>query len=249
MSGHSKWATTKRHKEAVDSKRGKLFSLIGKELTIAVRLGGNDPEFNARLRTIIQKAKAANMPADNIKKAIQKGSGDTAGTIIEELLYEGYVAGGVGLVIEVTTDNKNRAASEVRSTLTKCGGNLATPGALMFNFQRKGQFFIEKSTIAEDTLIELALNAGAEDINTDDEECYEVTCPVADYYNLAEALTKAGITPQSSDLVYIPSTLVEIADQDTANKIIRTIEKLEEIEDVRNVFANFELADGVEIAE
>ncbi|MDE6432333.1 MAG: YebC/PmpR family DNA-binding transcriptional regulator [Opitutales bacterium] len=245
MSGHSKWATTKRHKEAVDSKRGKLFSLIGKELTIAARLGGNDPEFNARLRTIIQKAKAANMPADNIKKAIQKGSGDVAGCVIEELLYEGYIAGGVGLVIEVTTDNKNRAASDVRSTLTKCGGNLATPGALMFNFQRKGQFFIEKSAIAEDALIELALNAGAEDVKTDDDECYEVLCSVADYYNLAEALNKAGITPQSSDLAYIPNTLVEITDQETASKIIRAVEKLEDIEDVKNVFANFELADNI----
>lgn len=249
MSGHSKWATTKRHKEAVDSKRGKLFSLIGKELTIAVKLGGNDPEFNARLRTIIQKAKAANMPADNIKKAIQKGSGDASGYTIEELLYEGYVAGGVGLVIEVTTDNKNRAASDVRSTLTKCGGNLATPGALMFNFQRKGQFFIDKKAIAEDALLELALNGGAEDVKTDDDECYEVLCSVVDYYNLEEELRKAGITPQSSDLVYIPNTLVEITDQETANKIMRTIEKLEDIEDVKNVFANFELADNITVEE
>ncbi len=245
MSGHSKWATTKRHKEAVDSKRGKLFSLIGKELTIAVKLGGSDPEFNARLRTVIQKAKAANMPSENIKKAIQKGTGDVPGYTIDELLYEGYVAGGVGLVIEVTTDNKNRAASDVRSTLTKCGGNLATPGALMFNFQRKGQFFVEKKAIAEDALIELVLNVGAEDVKTDDAECYEILCSVADYYNLEEALTKSGIMPQSSELVYIPNTLVEVTDQETANKIIRAIEKLEEIEDVKNVFANFELADNI----
>ncbi len=245
MSGHSKWATTKRHKEAVDAKRGKLFSLIGKELTIAAKLGGNDPEFNARLRTVIQKAKAANMPADNIKKAIQKGTGEVPGYSIEELLYEGYIAGGVGLVIEVTTDNKNRAASEVRSTLTKCGGNLATPGALMFNFQRKGQFFIDKKVIEEDALLELALNAGAEDVRSDDEECYEVLCSIADYYNLSEALNKAGIAVQSSDLVYIPNTLVEVTDQETADKILRTIEKLEDIEDVKNVFANFELSDNV----
>lgn len=247
MSGHSKWATTKRHKEAVDSKRGKMFSLVGKELTIAARLGGGDPEFNARLRTIIQKAKAVNMPADNIKKAIQKGTGEVPGYTIEELLYEGYTAGGVGLVIEVTTDNKNRAASDVRSTLTKCGGNLATPGALMFNFQRRGQFFIEKSVIGEDALIEVALNAGADDVKTDDEECFEILCSVADYYNVEDALVKANITVQSSDLVYIPNTTVEVTDQETANKILRTIERLEDIEDVKNVFANFELGDNISI--
>jgi YebC/PmpR family DNA-binding regulatory protein len=247
MSGHSKWATTKRHKEAVDSKRGKLFSLIGKELTIAARLGGGDSDFNARLRNLIQKAKAANMPADNIKKAIQKGTGEVPGFTIDEPLYEAYVAGGVGLVIEVTTDNKNRAASEVRSTLTKCGGNLATPGALMFNFQRLGQIFIAKSAIGEDKLMDMVLNAGTDDIKTDDEECYEVLCPVSEFYNLENVLAEAKIEVQSSDLAYIPNTTVKISDQDVADKLMRIVEKLEDLDDVKNVFANFELGDNITI--
>ncbi|MDR3273748.1 MAG: YebC/PmpR family DNA-binding transcriptional regulator [Puniceicoccales bacterium] len=245
MSGHSKWATTKRHKEAVDSKRGKLFSLIGKELTIAARLSGGDPDFNARLRNLIQKAKAANMPADNIKKAIQKGTGEVPGFTIDELLYEAYIAGGVGLVVEVTTDNKNRAASEVRSTLTKCGGNLATPGALMFNFQRLGQTFIAKSAVDEGKLMDIVLNAGADDIKTDDEECYEVLCPVSEFYNLENVLAEAKIEVQSSELAYIPNTTVEINNQDVADKLMRTIEKLEDLDDVKNVFANFELGDNI----
>ncbi|MDR0595098.1 MAG: YebC/PmpR family DNA-binding transcriptional regulator [Puniceicoccales bacterium] len=245
MSGHSKWATTKRHKEAVDSKRGKLFSLIGKELTIAARLGGGDPDFNARLRNLIQKAKAANMPAENIKKAIQKGTGEVPGFTIEELLYEAYIAGGVGLVIEVTTDNKNRAASEVRSTLTKCGGNLATPGALMFNFQRVGQIFIPKSAIGEDKLMDMVLSAGANDLKTDDEECYEVLCPISEFYNLENVLSEAKVAVQSSELAYIPNTVVEITDQDVADKLMRIMEKLDDLDDVKNVFANFELGDNI----
>ncbi|MDR2721042.1 MAG: YebC/PmpR family DNA-binding transcriptional regulator [Puniceicoccales bacterium] len=245
MSGHSKWATTKRHKEAVDSKRGKLFSLIGKELSIAARLGGGDPNFNARLRNLIQKAKAANMPADNIKKAIQKGTGEVPGCTIDELLYEAYITGGVGLIIEVTTDNKNRAASEVRSTLTKCGGNLATPGALMFNFQRFGQIFIAKSAIGEDDLMSLVLSAGAYDFKADDEECYEVLCQVSEFYGLENILSETKIEAQSSELVYIPNSVVEINDQEVTNKIMRTVEKLEDLDDVKNVFANFEFCDNL----
>ncbi|MDR2436347.1 MAG: YebC/PmpR family DNA-binding transcriptional regulator [Puniceicoccales bacterium] len=247
MSGHSKWATTKRHKEAVDSKRGKLFSLIGKELAIAARLGGGDPNFNARLRNLIQKAKAANMPADNIKKAIQKGTGEVPGCVIDELLYEAYITGGVGLIVEVTTDNKNRAASEVRSTLTKCGGNLATPGALMFNFQRLGQIFIAKSAIGEGELMDLVLNAGADDLKTDDGECYEVLCQVSEFYNLENVLSEARIETQSSELAYIPNTVVEINDQEVANKIMKTVEKLEDLDDVKNVFANFEFGDSISL--
>jgi YebC/PmpR family DNA-binding regulatory protein len=169
MSGHSKWATTKRHKAAVDAKRGKMFSILSKELTIAARAGGGDPEFNPTLRTVIQKAKDANMPADNVKKAIQKGTGEIPGIIIEELIYEGYAHGVVGVMVEVTTDNKNRTVSEVRSVFTKCGGNLASPGALAFNFQRMGQFIIAASSITEDKLMDIAINAGAEDVKKEDE--------------------------------------------------------------------------------
>jgi len=184
---------------------------------------------------------------DSIKKAIQKGTGEVPGFTIDELLYEAYVAGGVGLVIEVTTDNKTRAASEVRSRLTKCGGNLDTPGALMFNFQRLGQIFIAKSAIGEDKLMDMVLNAGADDIKTDDEECYEVLCPVSEFYNLENVLAEAKIEVQSSDLAYIPNTTVKISDQDVADKLMRIVEKLEDFDDVKNVFANFELGDNITI--
>ncbi|MDR1907206.1 MAG: YebC/PmpR family DNA-binding transcriptional regulator [Puniceicoccales bacterium] len=242
MSGHSKWATTKRHKAAVDAKRGKMFSILSKEITIAVRDGGKDPEFNPRLRTVIQKAKAANMPADNVKKAIQKGTGEIPGVIIEELIYEGYGPVGIGIIVEVTTDNKNRTVSEVRSTFTKCGGNLAGAGALAFSFQRKGQFIIDRAKIAEDKLMEIVLDAGAEDVKVDD-ECYEVLSAVADYDTVAHALEKAAIDVDSSELAYIPSNTVTVSDEETAKKVLRMIERLEELEDVKNVFANYEISD------
>ena len=156
MSGHSKWATIKRHKAAVDAKRGKIFSVISKELTLAARDGGGDVEFNPRLRTLVQKAKASNMPADNVERAIKKGTGELPGVVYEENLYEGYGAGGVGFVVEVTTDNKNRSASEVRSTMSKNGGNLAGVGAVAFQFERKGQFLIEASAIDEESLFYLS---------------------------------------------------------------------------------------------
>jgi YebC/PmpR family DNA-binding regulatory protein len=242
MSGHSKWATTKRRKAAVDAKRGKMFSLLSKEITIAVRDGGKDPEFNPRLRTVIQKAKAANMPADNVKKAIQKGTGEIPGVVIEELIYEGYGPAGVGMIVEVTTDNKNRTVSDVRSTFGKCGGNLAGAGALAFSFQRKGQFIIDRNKISEDKLMEVVLENGAEDIRTE-EEYFEVLCAIADYDAIAQALEKAGVEADSSELAYIPNNTVTIGDEDTARKILRMVERLEDLEDVKNVFANYEISD------
>ena len=166
MSGHSKWKTIKHAKAATDAKRGKTFSLIGKEITLAVKAGGGNPDFNPQLRTVLAKAKAANMPNENIQRAIKKGTGEIEGAQIEELTYEGYGPNGVGFMVEVTTDNKNRAVSDVRNAFTKCGGNLANSGALAFTFQRKGQFLIAKDKIDEEKLMELALEAGAEDIVT-----------------------------------------------------------------------------------
>lgn len=248
MSGHSKWATTKRHKAAVDAKRGKIFSTLSKDISLAARDGGGDPNFNAKLRMVIQKAKEVNMPADNIKKAIQKGTGELPGLSIEEITYEAYAVGGIGLIIEVTTDNKNRAASDVRSTLTKCGGNLASPGALMFNFQRMGQFFIAKDSVTEERLMEVALEAGADDIKTDDDD-FEVLCPISSFYTVQQALEAANIKCLSSELAYIPSILVPISDQETADKIVKTIDKLEDLDDVRNVFANFDFDDSIQLEE
>jgi YebC/PmpR family DNA-binding regulatory protein len=246
MSGHSKWATTKRHKAAVDAKRGKIFSTLSKDIALAARDGGGDVNFNARLRVVVQKAKDVNMPADNIKKAIQKGTGELPGISIEELTYEGYGPGGVGLIIEVTTDNRNRAAGEVRSVLTKGGGNLTSPGALMFNFQRMGQFFIGKDAVSEDRLMEIAIDGGADDVRMDGTD-FEVLCPISSYYTLQQALTNGNIRCLSSEIAYVPNSTVLLTDADLAAKVLRVVEKLEDLDDVRNVFANFDVDDSIDI--
>ena len=244
MAGHSKWATTKRHKAAVDAKRGKIFSVISKEITLAARDGGKDPEFNPRLRTLITKAKQANMPADNIDRAIKKGTGELEGVIIEELLYEGYGPGGVGLIVEVTTDNKNRSASEVRSTFTKAGGNLAGAGALAFNFKRKGQILIAREKIDEDTLTEIALENEAEDVIVEKEH-YEVICETPNYDRMVEALSKSAIITDSSELAYLPENLVEVSDENIAQKILKLVDNLEELEDVKAVHSNYDIDEAL----
>ena len=240
MSGHSKWATTKRHKAAVDAKRGKIFSVISKEITLAARDGGKDAEFNPRLRTLITKAKQSNMPADNIVRAIKKGTGELGGVTIEELLYEGYAPGGVGLMVEVTTDNKNRSASEVRSTFSKGGGNLAGAGALAFNFKRKGQFLVAREKMDEDSITEIALENDAEDVISGDEH-YEIICGTSEYDSLAEAFEKAGITPDSIELAYIPNNVVPIAEEEIARKIFKLVDALEDLEDVKSVHGNYDI--------
>ncbi len=240
MSGHSKWATTKRHKAAVDAKRGKIFSVISKEISLATRDSGKDPEFNPRLRTLILKAKQANMPADNIDRAIKKGAGELGGVTIEELLYEGYGPGGVGLIVEVTTDNKNRSASEVRSTFSKGGGNLAGVGALAFNFKRKGQFLLSLEKISEDALTELALENEAEDVVVE-EDHYEVICETSQFDRLAEAFENNGIEPESSELAYLPNSLVLVEEEDIARKLLNLIDALESLEDVKSVHGNYDI--------
>lgn len=246
MSGHSKWATIKRHKAAVDAKRGKIFSVISKELTLAARDGGGDPEFNPRLRTLIQKAKSSNMPADNVDRAIKKGTGELPGVVYEENLYEGYAAGGVGLIVEVTTDNKNRSASEVRSTMSKNGGNLAGVGAVSFQFERKGQFIIEADKIDEDSLMEIAIEAGAEDIKNEGDH-FEIICPIADYDKVSQELTAKELELASAELVYLPNVHVPVEDIDTARKVLHLIQALDDLEDVKAVHSNMELADGLEL--
>ena len=244
MSGHSKWATTKRHKASVDAKRGKIFSVLSKEITLAARDSGKDPEFNPRLRTLITKAKQSNMPADNIDRAIKKGTGELGGVTFEELLYEGYAPGGVGLIVEVTTDNKNRSASEVRSTFSKGGGNLAGAGALAFNFKRKGQFLIAKEKIEEDALTELALENDAEDIIVE-EEHYEVICETAHYDQISDALSTVSVLPDSSELAYIPNNLAQVTDEDTVRKILKLVDNLEDLEDVKAVHGNYDIDDAL----
>lgn len=246
MAGHSKWATTKRHKASVDAKRGKLFSVLSKDLTLAARNGGGDENFNPRLRMVLLKAKAANMPSDNIDRAIKKGTGELAGDLIEELTYEGYGPGGVGIIVEATTDNKNRSASEIRSTFTKAGGNLAGAGALAFNFQRRGQFLISQDKTTEDKLMELALEAGAEDVIAD-EEGFEVLCTIADFERVSQALTDAKIEADSAEIAYIPNTPIVIENVDNAKQILKLIDNLENLDDVKSVWSNFEIADGIEV--
>ncbi len=244
MSGHSKWATTKRHKAAVDAKRGKIFSVISKEIMLTARDGGGDTEFNPRLRTLVLKAKQANMPAENVERAIKKGTGELEGTIIEELLYEGYAPGGVGLIVEVTTDNKNRSAAEVRSTLTKGGGNLAGAGALSYNFKRKGQFLIAKDKINEDPLTELGLENDAVDIIVEDDH-YEVLCEVSAFDKLSQALESAEVSPDSAELVYLPENLVSVINEGVVHQILRLIDSLEDLEDVKAVHSNYDIDEAL----
>ncbi|MBQ8445262.1 MAG: YebC/PmpR family DNA-binding transcriptional regulator [Opitutales bacterium] len=244
MSGHSKWATTKRHKGAIDAKRGKIFSNLAKEITLAARAGGGDPNANVRLRSVLLRARAANMPSDNIDRAIKKGTGELPGLVYEEMLYEGYAPGGVGLIVEVTTDNKNRAIGEVRSVFTKNGGNLATSGALTSFFQRKGQIIIAADVIGEDELMEIALEAGAEDIKNNG-DFYEVVTAISDYDSVAKALDDKQIKCESSDLVYIPNVEVPISDADMAKKIQKLIDALEDLDDVKAVHSNDDIADGL----
>ena len=244
MSGHSKWATIKRAKGAADAKRGKIFSVLSKDLTLAARDGGGDPNFNPRLRTVIAKAKAANMPADNVDRAIKKGTGELPGVTYEELLYEGYGAGGVGIIVEITTDNKNRSASEVRSTMSKNGGNLAGVGAVAFQFDRKGQFIIDAKQSDEETLMDIVLEAGAEDIKNEGDH-FEVVCPMSEYDAVSQALSDKEIETESSELAYIPNILVPIQDKDTARKVLHLIEKHDDLEDVKAVHHNMEHTDDL----
>ena len=240
MSGHSKWATTKRHKAAIDAKKGKIFSALSKDLTLAAKDGGGDPSTNARLRMVIQKAKAANMPADNVERAIKKGTGELPGVVYEQLLYEGYGPGGIGIIVEVTTDNKNRAASDVRSTFTKNGGNLAAPGALQFNFTKQGQFIVSSEKATEDALMDCVLDSGAEDIKNNG-DYFEILCPVANFAQVGVALEKAGIETEDSELAWIPNNLVSITDPEIARKVVKLTEALDDLEDVQNVYSNDDL--------
>lgn len=244
MAGHSKWATTKRHKAVIDAKRGKIFSVLSKELTLAARAGGGDANFNPRLRMLIQRAKEANMPADNVDRAIKKGTGELPGVEYFELVYEGYAPGGVGVIVEVTTDNKNRSASEVRSIFTKVGGNLAGAGALAFNFRRKGQFLISAEKVTEDKLMEIAIEAGAEDILNEGDH-FEVITEIGDFDAVSTALEKADIKPESSELAYLPNTPVEVTDPDVVKQVLRLIGLLEDLDDVKAVWANYDIADDL----
>ena len=240
MSGHSKWSTIKRKKGAADAKRGKIFSRLSKDISLAAKAGGGDPDMNPKLRTVLLKARSENMPADNIERAIKKGTGELPGVVYEEFVYEGYAPHGIAVVVEVTTDNKNRAASEVRSTFSKNGGNLGGAGSVAFMFQRNGQFIISKDKTDEEALMEVALDAGAEDLKIED-EYFEVLAPLTEFDNVSQALSQADIVPDNAELAYLPESLTPIASQDDARKVMRLIDALDDLDDVQNVFHNAEI--------
>lgn len=240
MSGHSKWSTIKRKKGAADAKRGKIFSRLSKDISLAAKAGGGDPDMNPKLRTVLLKARSENMPADNIERAIKKGTGELPGVVYEEFVYEGYAPHGIAVVVEVTTDNKNRAASEVRSTFSKNGGNLGGAGSVAFMFQRNGQFIISKDKTDEEALMEVALDAGAEDLKIED-EYFEVLAPLTEFDNVSQALSQADIVPDNAELAYLPESLTPIASQDDARQVMRLIDALDDLDDVQNVFHNAEI--------
>jgi YebC/PmpR family DNA-binding regulatory protein len=239
MSGHSKWATIKHKKGALDAKRGKIFTRVIKEISIAAKNGGGDPDTNPRLRTAIAAAKAENMPADNIKRAIQRGTGELPGATYEEFSLEGYGPGGVAILLDINTDNRNRTVSEIRHAFGKNGGNMAEAGAVSWMFHKKGDIVIAKTAAKEDDLMGIVLEAGAEDLR-DDGENWEVLCDTSAYEVVLEAVKKAGITPISSEVTMIPQNYIKLEGQQ-AGQMIRLIEAFEEHDDVQNVHANFDI--------
>ena len=238
MSGHSKWATTKHKKAAIDAKRGKLFAKLIKNIEIAAKQGGADPDGNPTLYDAIYKAKKNSVPADNIKRAVKRGSGAEGGGVnYESITYEGYAPGGVGLIIECLTDNHNRAAAEVRSTLGKNGGSLASCGAVSFNFSRKGEIEVPTDNVDYDELFAVAAEAGAENVE-DDGDIYVVTTSPADLIAVRKALQAAGFDYESAETALVPSTKVDL-DFDTAKKVIRLIDALDDLDDVQNIYSNW----------
>lgn len=244
MSGHSKWATIKHKKGALDAKRGQMFTKLIKEISIAARMGGGDPEGNPRLRTAVLKARAANMPKDNIERAIKKGTGELGNAIYEELTYEAYAPGGIAILIEVLTDNKNRAAAEVRNIISKAGGSLATANAVMRLFSRKGVISLDGEKYAEDKVMEIALDAGADDIVNEDGEIVVYTTP-DNFETVLNAISNAGMETDGAEVSMVPETYVDV-DKDAGSKISKLIERLEENDDVQNVYHNANLPDDIE---
>jgi len=245
VSGHSKWSQIKHKKGQTDAKRGKIFTKIVKEISIAARLGGGDPDGNPRLRTAVEKAKEVNMPHDNIKKAIMKGTGELPGVNYEEYSYEGYGPAGVALMIEVMTDNKNRTLPEIRHILAKSGGSLGETGCVSWMFDKKGYILVNKSKSSEDTVMSIALDAGAEDMKNDpDEENYEIITAPEDFTRVKDAIEKAIIPIASAEVSMLPKNYV-VLDEKAAEQMVRLMDALEDNDDVQNVYANFDIPDEV----
>ncbi len=243
MSGHSKWATIKHKKGAADAKRGKLFAKLIRQVEVAARNGGGDPDMNPTLRTMYQKARDASVPLDTIERAIKRGTGELEGVSYEEVTYEGYATGGVALIVEALTDNRNRTGSDVRSTFTKQGGSMAEPGAVAWQFERKGMVLVP-SAADEDEVMMAALDAGAEDLS-DGGEFWNITCDPSDTEAVRAALTDAGFDVESSDLTMVPTSTVPVTAADEAKPVFRLIDSLEDLDDVQNVYTNADFDDEV----
>jgi YebC/PmpR family DNA-binding regulatory protein len=244
MAGHNKWSKVKHIKAVVDAKKGKVFSKIARELTIAAKSGGGDPDMNPRLRTAVNAAKAANMPSDNVDRAIKKGLGDLDGMVMEEVTYEGYAPGGVAMLVECVTDNKNRAANDVRIVFNKGGGSMGSAGAVMHMFQRRGEIKFPASAASEDAMMEAALESGADDVASDADEHTLYTAP-DQLYAVANALKQRGLAGVSIKLVYVPGTIITLTDVNTAKAVLKLYDHLDDLDDTQNVFANFEIADEI----
>ncbi|MFH1097044.1 MAG: YebC/PmpR family DNA-binding transcriptional regulator [Candidatus Desantisbacteria bacterium] len=243
MSGHSKWATIKHKKGAADAQRGKLFSRLIKEITLAARDGGN-PDMNPRLRTVIENSKEVNMPQDNIKRAIQRGTGELPGVIVEEINYEGYGPGGIAVLVEVLSDNRNRITAEVRKMFSRSGGSLGEAGCVSWMFSKKGCIGIKREEIDEDKLLEIAMEAGADDVKTDNADVYEVITDPGSFLGIKESLKKQNIPLDYAELSMIPQSFIKI-EKDLAKQVLRLIENLEENDDVNAVYANFDIDDKI----
>ncbi|MDR2172358.1 MAG: YebC/PmpR family DNA-binding transcriptional regulator [Planctomycetaceae bacterium] len=244
MSGHSHWAGIKHKKALVDAKRGKLWSKLAKAIIIAAKMGGGDPDANIRLRAAIDEAKAVSLPKDNIARAIKRGTGELGGEQLDELIYEGYGPGGVAVLAEVVTDNRNRTAPEIRKIFEMCGGKLGSTGCVAWNFEKKGLFIIPKGNLTEETIMEIALEAGADDV-VETEETFEITCLPASYDSVSNALKDAKIEPEESQLSLIPKDTAEVNDLETAAKIIKLMELLDDHDDIQKVSSNFSIPDDI----
>lgn len=244
MSGHSKWATIKHKKGAQDKARGKLFAKLIRQVEVAAREGGSDVTANASLRGMVQKARDASVPMDTIDRAIKRGTGELEGVRYEPITYEGYAPGGVALIVECLSDNRNRTGSEVRSTFTRNGGSMAEPGAVSWQFERKGILALPKSSGEEDDIMLVALEAGADDLS-DEGEVWQIMCPPNELASVRKALEDAGITVADAELTLNPTTVVPIGEEGEARRILRLIDLLEEHDDVQAVYANFDIPDAI----
>jgi YebC/PmpR family DNA-binding regulatory protein len=243
MSGHSKWKTNKGKKMAADAKKGAVYTKIIKELTVIAREGGGNPDTNPRLRAVMQKAKEANMPSDNVKMAIKRGTGELPGIVYETAVYEAYGPGGVAMMIEVLTDNKNRTSAEIRNIMSKKGGNFAGAGAVSWMFAMKGYFLIEKTQAKEDELMNLVLDAGAEDMKADDKN-YEIFCAPQNFEQVKQAIDAKGVKPQDAEVTMVPSSTIKLVGHE-AKQLLDLIDMLEEHDDVQHVYANFDIPDEI----